>query len=208
MIEDLVAAAVNQAIAKGKATPRRGDEVDDRRHGHARARTRPWTSSSANDESRHGVAVDTCSNERGCQPCRNSRESVSNLIDEFAKLPGIGKKSAERLAYHVLRVHATEALALADAIRNVKENVRYCRTCYNLAEEEECAICRDPERDQRPALRGRAAAGPDGPGADGRLPGAVPRAAGTDCPAGGDRAGAADHRRPGRAGPRRGRSRR
>jgi len=73
-------------------------------------------------------------------------ESVSNLINEFAKLPGIGKKSAERLAYHILRVHRSEALALADAIRHVKENVRYCRTCYNLAEQEECSICRDPKR--------------------------------------------------------------
>ena len=75
-------------------------------------------------------------------------ESVTRLVDEFAKLPGIGKKSAERLAYHVLRVHKTEALALADAIRNVKENVRYCRTCYNLAEGDECALCRDPRRDR------------------------------------------------------------
>lgn len=75
-------------------------------------------------------------------------ESVTKLVDEFAKLPGIGKKSAERLAYHVLRVHKSEALALADAIRNVKENVRYCRTCFNLAEGEECALCRDPRRDR------------------------------------------------------------
>ncbi|HJT36393.1 MAG TPA: recombination mediator RecR [Pirellulales bacterium] len=74
-------------------------------------------------------------------------ESVTRLVDEFAKLPGIGKKSAERLAYHVLRVHKSEALALADAIRDVKENVRYCRTCFNLAEGDECAICRDPKRD-------------------------------------------------------------
>lgn len=74
-------------------------------------------------------------------------ESVTRLVDEFAKLPGIGKKSAERLAYHVLRVHQSEALALADAIRDVKENVRYCRTCFNLAEGEECSICRDPKRD-------------------------------------------------------------
>jgi recombination protein RecR len=74
-------------------------------------------------------------------------KSVTNLIDQFAKLPGIGKKSAERLAYHVLRMHRSEALALADAIREVKQNVRYCRRCYNLAEEEECTICRDPRRD-------------------------------------------------------------
>jgi recombination protein RecR len=77
-----------------------------------------------------------------------STQSVAELIAQFAKLPGIGKKSAERLAYHVLRVHQTEALALADAIRKVKENVRYCRTCYNLAEADECAICRDPKRQQ------------------------------------------------------------
>jgi len=75
-------------------------------------------------------------------------ESVTKLVDEFAKLPGIGKKSAERLAYHVLRVPKAEALLLADAIRNVKENVRYCRTCCNLSEQEECSICRDPKRDR------------------------------------------------------------
>ena len=75
-------------------------------------------------------------------------QSLANLITQFTKLPGIGKKSAERLAYHVLRVHRTEALALADAIRDVKDNVRYCRVCYNLAEEEECAVCRDPRRDR------------------------------------------------------------
>jgi len=75
-------------------------------------------------------------------------DSVANLVSEFSKLPGIGKKSAERLTYHVLRVHASEALALADAIRRVKENVRSCRVCYNLAEEELCAVCRDPRRQQ------------------------------------------------------------
>jgi len=75
-------------------------------------------------------------------------QSVTDLINEFTKLPGIGKKSAERLAYHILRVRRTEALALADAIRNVKENVRYCRICYNLSEADECQICQDPKRDR------------------------------------------------------------
>jgi recombination protein RecR len=75
-------------------------------------------------------------------------QSVTDLIGELAKLPGIGKKSAERLAYHLLRMNKSDALALADAIRKVKENVRYCRNCYNLAEEEECAICRDPRRER------------------------------------------------------------
>lgn len=75
-------------------------------------------------------------------------ESVTTLVDELAKLPGIGKKSAERLAYHILRVHKNEALALADAIRSVKENVRYCSQCYNLAEGELCTICQNRNRDQ------------------------------------------------------------
>jgi recombination protein RecR len=76
-------------------------------------------------------------------------QSVVTLINEFAKLPGVGRKSAERLTYHVLRVHKNEALALAEAIRAVKENVRYCCKCYNLSEEEECVICKDPQRDQQ-----------------------------------------------------------
>jgi recombination protein RecR len=75
-------------------------------------------------------------------------QSVVNLIDQFAKLPGIGRKSAERLSYHVLRIHKNEALALADAVRDVKENVRYCNTCYNLCEGEQCGICQDPKRDR------------------------------------------------------------
>ncbi len=75
-------------------------------------------------------------------------ESVANLIDQLARLPGIGRKSAERLAYHLLRVNDVEALALSDAIRHVRENVRYCGNCFNLAESEQCAICADPQRDQ------------------------------------------------------------
>ena len=74
-------------------------------------------------------------------------ESVSKLIDQLAKLPGIGRKSAERITYHLLRVSKGDALGLADAIRDVKENVRYCKTCYNLSEQEECEICRDVRRD-------------------------------------------------------------
>jgi recombination protein RecR len=75
-------------------------------------------------------------------------QSIGRLIDELAKLPGIGRKSAERLAYHLLRVHQSEALGLADAIRDVRQNVRYCSQCFNLAEGERCAICSDPKRDQ------------------------------------------------------------
>jgi len=75
-------------------------------------------------------------------------ESVAHVIEQLAKLPGIGRKSAERIAYHLLRVNKAEALALADAIRDVRENVRYCRTCFNLAEADQCALCLDPKRDR------------------------------------------------------------
>ena len=75
-------------------------------------------------------------------------QSVVDCIDQFAKLPGIGRKSAERLAYHVLRVNKQEALALADSIRAVRENVQYCETCFNLSEGPVCTICSDPKRDQ------------------------------------------------------------
>jgi recombination protein RecR len=77
-----------------------------------------------------------------------SSQSLTKLIEQLTKLPGIGKKSAERLAYHILRMHETEALALADAIRSLKQNLRYCETCYNLAEGPRCAVCQDASRDQ------------------------------------------------------------
>ena len=75
-------------------------------------------------------------------------DSVVHMIEQLARLPGIGRKSAERLAYHLLRVPDTEAYALADSIRHVRENVRYCDICFNLAESEMCNLCRDPTRDQ------------------------------------------------------------
>ncbi len=76
-------------------------------------------------------------------------ESVGRMVEQFAKLPGIGRKTAERLAYHMLRVSKAEALMLADAIRDVKENVHYCKVCFNLAEGETCDICRDTKRDSK-----------------------------------------------------------
>lgn len=74
-------------------------------------------------------------------------QSVSELIDQLGRLPGIGKKTAERLAYHLLRVHVSEAMALSEAIRRVRENVRYCSVCFNLSEGDLCGICEDPKRD-------------------------------------------------------------
>ncbi len=75
-------------------------------------------------------------------------ESVLDVIEQFSKLPGIGRKSAERLTYHILRVNESEAIALADSIRNVRKNVRYCETCFNLAEGLSCRVCDDPKREQ------------------------------------------------------------
>jgi recombination protein RecR len=77
-----------------------------------------------------------------------TRGAVAKLVDAFADLPGIGRRTAERLAYHVLNMPKERALAFADAIRAVKENLRPCRTCFNLAEGEQCDICRDPRRDR------------------------------------------------------------
>lgn len=79
-------------------------------------------------------------------------ESVSQLVDYFERFPGIGKKSAQRLAYHVLRMPEQEAYALSDAIVQVKKNVRYCSTCFNLTEDPQCSICRDTRRDQTRVL--------------------------------------------------------
>lgn len=76
------------------------------------------------------------------------RGAIARLIDYFADLPSIGRKSAERLAYHVLRMPQAEALAFADAIRAVKEKLRPCATCFNLTEHDECEICTDPRRDR------------------------------------------------------------
>lgn len=73
--------------------------------------------------------------------------AVSHLIDEFAKLPGIGRKSAERLTHYVLNSPEHAVIPLANAIREVKEHVRPCETCFNLTEGERCRICSDPRRE-------------------------------------------------------------
>lgn len=73
--------------------------------------------------------------------------AVAELVEQLSRLPGIGRKSAERLAFHLLRVPEPEALALADAVRRVREDIRYCSACFNLCEEELCALCRDDSRD-------------------------------------------------------------
>jgi recombination protein RecR len=70
------------------------------------------------------------------------------LIDQFAMLPGIGRKSAERLAHHILKCEPDEALALAEAIREVKAAVRPCSVCFNSTEQDVCEICSDSRRDR------------------------------------------------------------
>ena len=74
---------------------------------------------------------------------------LARLIDELGKLPGVGPKTAQRLAYHILRTQATDAEALAAAIRSVKTDLRYCSICFNIAETDPCAICSSDERDGR-----------------------------------------------------------
>lgn len=79
-------------------------------------------------------------------------ESVVRLIGEFSRLPGIGRRSAERLAFHVLKSSKEEALRLAGAIEEVKRLVRHCEVCWNLADESPCRICADPRREAATVL--------------------------------------------------------
>ena len=74
--------------------------------------------------------------------------AVENLVAQLTRLPGIGTRTAQRLAFHLLRAPKDEAGALAGAIADVKERVRFCRECGNLTEEEVCGICRDERRDR------------------------------------------------------------
>lgn len=74
--------------------------------------------------------------------------SLNELIEQFSKLPGIGKKTAERLAMHILKIDVDDAMALARAVRDVKNNIQQCSVCHNLAESELCDICKDPRRDK------------------------------------------------------------
>ena len=75
-------------------------------------------------------------------------ETIETLIAEFAKLPGIGERTAERLAFHVLKSSHEEAMKLAKAIHEVKTKIRPCQECFNIAEGELCAICADSRRDR------------------------------------------------------------
>jgi recombination protein RecR len=82
------------------------------------------------------------------EPLGAAPPPVSRLVDEFHKLPGIGPKSAQRLTYHLLRIPADEALALAHAITELKEKTVLCSTCQNVTESDPCAVCADESRDR------------------------------------------------------------
>jgi recombination protein RecR len=73
--------------------------------------------------------------------------AVANLVAQLTRLPGVGQRTAQRLAFHILQQPRDEALALAAALTEVKERVRFCRECGNLTEDPTCAICLDPRRD-------------------------------------------------------------
>lgn len=73
---------------------------------------------------------------------------ISKLIEELSKLPGVGAKSAQRLAFHIINRPLDEVKRLSDAIIEAKENVRYCKQCYTLTDSDLCPICRNPKRDQ------------------------------------------------------------
>ena len=75
-------------------------------------------------------------------------ESLNRLVEEFGRLPGVGPKTAERLAFHILKAESNDALALATAIHDVKTKIKRCTICFNLAEDDLCAICTDTRRDQ------------------------------------------------------------
>jgi len=74
--------------------------------------------------------------------------ALSGLIEQLVRLPGIGPKSAQRLAFHLLKVPREEAAALSEAVLNLKDKTRLCRQCFNIGDEELCSVCQDPRRDR------------------------------------------------------------
>lgn len=76
-------------------------------------------------------------------------KDIARLVTELSRLPGVGQKSAQRLAFHIINAPAEQAEALSEAIRRAKSNIHYCKTCCTLTDEEECPICRSAERDHQ-----------------------------------------------------------
>ncbi len=94
--------------------------------------------------------------DRGCRGKKMSEaqysQSMQRLIERLAELPGIGRRTAERLAFHILKSPKDEALALAQTIQDVKAHVRHCSTCFNLTEADPCPLCADPRRKRNTIL--------------------------------------------------------
>ena len=137
LLQDMVTAAVNEAIRSAQELAATEDR---RRRRRARRRRRPRPARASSP-----------------RPLAVHAGPVQRLISELAKLPGIGQRTAQRLAFHVLRAEDADALALADAIREVKEKVGLCEVCFNLAEGPRCRICEDDRRDAGADLRRRGA---------------------------------------------------
>ena len=95
---------------------------------------------------------------------------VQDLIDELGRLPGVGPKSAQRIAFHLLQADPVDVRRLAQVLIEVKERVKFCSVCGNVAEEEKCRICRDPRRDPAVHLRGGGVQGRRRHRADPRVP--------------------------------------
>ena len=92
---------------------------------------------------------------------------ISRLIEEFSRLPGIGSKSAQRLAFHVINMPVEQVEALAQSIVDARKNVRYCKVCCTLTDREICPICSNPDRDKKTIMRYQSVPKPE-------LPNAIP----------------------------------
>ena len=101
---------------------------------------------------------------------------VQDLIDELGRLPGVGPKSAQRIAFHLLQADPADVRRLADVLIEVKAKVKFCSICFNVSEDEQCRICRDPRRDPAAAVRRRGVQGRRRDRADPRVPRPLPRA--------------------------------
>ena len=135
-------------------------------------------------------------------------EPLARLIQEFKRLPGIGQKSAQRLAFHVLRSPKEDAERLVEALLDVKTKLGLCRLCNNISDSELCPFCTDPHRDRSVDLRRRGAAQHRFHRDDAPVFGPVPRAPRSDFAASRGRAGPVeDQESAGAAGKRRGRGR-
>ncbi len=125
ILADMVLAAVNEALRMAQELVGPQDGRRHRRHGPGRPR-------------RAGPAG----------PVSTSYSPpVQTLVTELSRLPGVGNRTAQRLAFHILRASAEDAAALAEAIREVKEKIGLCEVCFNLTDETRCRICQDPRRD-------------------------------------------------------------